>query len=259
VKGPRIIVKVAGPLGVVVPYTERAPIIDGEFAGEPAWKGAAKLGQFKHTMSGKPALRATDVHLMWDDENLYVAMRAEDDYLMSQYQEHDDELWHEDAFEIFLDTKGDGKRYYELQVNPAGVVFDSFLPSYRKNQNEWTSQMVVQVQREGELNEENGHDTGWTAEMAIPFSALYEEDGVPPKPGDRWRVNFFRVDKTEKKNRYSAWSPPLRGDFHALDKFGQMAFVKLSSSEQEKKTGAKMADDKPAEVNQSQEKGEPAK
>jgi hypothetical protein len=119
--------------------------------------------------------------------------------------------------------------------------------------------MVAKVKRMGELNDGPGDDKGWTAELAIPFSAMHTEDGVPPKHEDRWRVNFFRVDKTEKKNRYSAWSPPLRGDFHALDKFGQMAFVKLSSSEQEKKTGAKMADDKPAEVNQSQEKGEPAK
>ncbi len=243
VEGPRIVVlpaelrnaeddnseKRPRPRNVSVPYTEKAPVIDGDFDDEAVWQGAVRLGGFKNVIGGllaTQAEQATDVYLMWDDDHLYVAMRAEDYYLMSRYQEHDDELWREDAFEIFLDPKGDGKWYYELQVSPGGVVFDSFLPSYRKNQNDWTSQMVVQVQRMGELNEENGDDEGWTAELAIPFSAMNEEDGVPPKPGDRWGANFFRVDKTETKNRYSAWSPPSRGDFHELDRFGQITFVK---------------------------------
>ena len=135
----------------------------------------------------------TEVKLLWDEKNLYVAMVAKDDFLKSEYRKHDDSLWKQDAFEVFLDPLGDGKDYYELQVNPAGVVFDSKLPAHRKNQNEWSSKMVVKTTMDGTLNDEKG-DRGWTAELEIPFSSLDTQEGVPPKPGTSWTANFFRVN-----------------------------------------------------------------
>jgi hypothetical protein len=83
---------------------------------------------------------------------------------------------------------------------------------------------VVAVKAGGTLNDSADDDTGWTAELALPFKTLTEGGGVPPKAGDEWRANFFRVDVTKGKPAYSAWSPPLRGDFHALDRFGSVVF-----------------------------------
>ena len=48
---------------------------------------------------------------------------------------------------------------------------------------------------------------------------------VPPQVGTVWRANFFRMDMPAGKPQSgTAWSPPLVGDFHALDKFGELAF-----------------------------------
>jgi hypothetical protein len=48
---------------------------------------------------------------------------------------------------------------------------------------------------------------------------------LPPTPGDVWRVNLFRMDvPSGKPQQASAWSPPMVGDFHALDKFGDLVF-----------------------------------
>ena len=41
----------------------------------------------------------------------------------------------------------------------------------------------------------------------------------------------FRVDKSDKRPSYSAWSPPLRGDFHALDMFGLVEFAAPKTAE----------------------------
>ncbi|MCP4676029.1 MAG: hypothetical protein GY854_11090 [Deltaproteobacteria bacterium] len=224
VQGPRVRVRQTKMASIAVPRAPSVPVIDGEFENEDAWKGAVELGAFAHTMTGDPVSRATTVRMMWDDKNLYVAMRAVDDYLKTRFTKHDDEVWKEDAFEVFLDPLGDKKDYYELQVSPAGVVFDSYLPAYRKNRNEWTSKMVAKVTTDGKVNDDSDKDKGWTAELAIPFASLNKGGGVPPQFGSKWRVNFFRVDITTKKPRYSAWSPPLRGDFHALDKFGEIVF-----------------------------------
>jgi hypothetical protein len=207
-----------------VPRAPSAPVLDGDFAAEDAWKGALDLGAFTDTLEGTPVPFETRALVMWDDLNLYIAMEAKDDYLQSRYTNHDDELWHEDAFEVFLDPGGDRKHYYELQVSPAGVVFDSYLPRYRKNTNGWDSGTRVAVKVDGTLNDGEGGDTGWRAELAIPFAALDKGGKTPPTPGDLWRVNFFRVDATSARPRYSAWSPPMRGDFHALDRFGRVRF-----------------------------------
>ena len=47
--------------------------------------------------------------------------------------------------------------------------------------------------------------------------------------GDSWRINLFRVSKDRARggtrNDESAWSAPLMGDFHNLERFGQLSFA----------------------------------
>jgi hypothetical protein len=48
---------------------------------------------------------------------------------------------------------------------------------------------------------------------------------LPPAPGNVWRINMFRMDLPQgKPQQASGWSPPMVGDFHALDKFGELVF-----------------------------------
>ncbi|MCK9459439.1 MAG: carbohydrate-binding family 9-like protein [Proteobacteria bacterium] len=211
---------------VTIPRAPQPPAIDGAFEDEASWSGAVRLDAFADTLTGEKAPRRTDVRLMWDDAALYVAVKAEDDFLQSKYEKNDDELWHEDAFEIFLDPRGDKKDYYEIQVSPAGLVFDSYLPRYRKNDNAWSCGAKVAAKLDGTLNDGEGGDKGWTAELAIPWKSLEKGGGVPPGSAEGLKINLFRVDVVGDKTEYSAWSPPLRGDFHALDRFRAVALAK---------------------------------
>ncbi|HTA19984.1 MAG TPA: hypothetical protein VK989_11860, partial [Polyangia bacterium] len=71
-----------------------------------------------------------------------------------------------------------------------------------------------------------------TVELAIPLEdvkGLDKASGVklPPTVGDKWRINMFRMDMPQgpgKAQQASGWSPPMVGDFHALDKFGDLVF-----------------------------------
>jgi hypothetical protein len=48
---------------------------------------------------------------------------------------------------------------------------------------------------------------------------------LPPVPGHVWRINMFRMDvPAGKPQQASGWSPPMVGDFHALDRFGELVF-----------------------------------
>ena len=130
---------------------------------------------------------------------------------------------------MFIDADGDGKTYVELQVNAKGATFDSYLPTYRQNQNDWDSGMKAGVKVDGTLNKRDDEDKGWTVELAIPLDAARgkekEMKNVPPKVGTEWRVNFFRMDQPNGRPQSgTGWSAPMVGDFHALDKFGELVF-----------------------------------
>jgi hypothetical protein len=84
---------------------------------------------------------------------------------------------------------------------------------------------------DGTLNKRDDKDRGWTVEVALPLEDVKGMDTsaalprLPPKPGDVWRINMFRLDQPEgKPQEASAWSPPLVGDFHALGRFGELVF-----------------------------------
>jgi hypothetical protein len=93
---------------------------------------------------------------------------------------------------------------------------------------------------------------------------------VPPALGDKWRLNMFRMDypKDAKSQTALGWSPPLVGDFHKLDRFGEIVFVdekgelpvaKESPAKGESAAkGAKKAEAKPEPASKAAEK-KPAK
>jgi hypothetical protein len=251
--GPRISVGEEETKKVEIPKTLVAPVIDGKIEDDPAWQTALKLKGFVHPVKGTPVSEDTNVMLLWNDDALYVAMFAKDEHLESKYEKHDDELWHEDAFEIFLDPGADKKDYYELQVSPAGVVFDSYLPEYRQNHNEWSSKMELSVTRKGTIRDHSDKDEGWAAEIKIPFAPMK----ASPKIGDEWLANFFRVDFANGKAKYGAWSAPMRGDFHALDMFGRIVFS-AGRAERDTATATETTGDlKPKEDKQKAEKKSP--
>jgi hypothetical protein len=213
----------------VVRKVKVAPRIDGKL-DDAAWKDVPETEPFVQTLTGAPSAQRTTARMVYDDQNLYIAFDNRDEDVWSDLVKHDDKLWTQEADEVMIDADGDGKTYIELQVNPRGATFDSYLPAYRQNQNDWESGMKAAVNVEGTLGKRDDRDQGWTAEMAIPLQAVKgrAEKGppLPPKPGDAWRINLYRMDTPKgKPQEGSGWSPPLVGDFHALDKFGEVIFA----------------------------------
>ncbi|MCC6749748.1 MAG: carbohydrate-binding family 9-like protein [Deltaproteobacteria bacterium] len=202
--------------------------LDGKLDDE-VWKKAVSSGLFVDTMTGGAVPIATEAKVAYDDKYLYVAFDCKDEDVWSDFKKRDDHLWTQEAVEIFLDANNDGKDYIELQVNPHGTIFDSYLPEYRKNQNDWDGKLKAKVAVDGTATKRGDKDKGWTVEVAIPWEdakgrGKYELK-VPPKAGDSWKINFFRMDKPEKGGQIAAgWSPPLVPDFHKLDRFGDLVF-----------------------------------
>lgn len=197
--------------------------IDGRL-DEPAWVRAQRV-ELVGTLTGRRPQYRTEARLLWDETALYVAFTCEDDLVWARPGRADDDpIYEDEVVELFLDPSGSGRGYVELEVSPANVRFDARFAGWREDlagARTWSSGAKTAVQVDGELtrgDEPARAARGWTVEIALPWKSL----GLAPTGGERWRVNLYRLE-THNRRRVvegSGFSPPLRGDFHALDRFG---------------------------------------
>jgi Carbohydrate family 9 binding domain-like len=239
-----------------------APVIDGTL-DDAAWKAVPWTEDFVDIVGPerpKPRFR-TRAKMLWDDRYLYVGADLEEPDLWATLRQHDDTVWHDDDFEVFLDPDGDGLRYFEMEINALGTVLDLFLPRpYReggKGDLAWEMKgLRSAVALHGTLNDASDRDRGWSVELAIPWTALVPPGrsgsgpprsaatgplGRPPSPHDTWRINFSRVewrvrtvDGTYRKEpRRPAtrhpednwvWSPQGEVDMHIPSRWGRVTF-----------------------------------
>jgi hypothetical protein len=193
------------PQGVWAPRTylclrAEAPItVDGNLA---EWGGAAWTEDFVDIrgLEEAPPLR-TRAKMLWDDRHFYFAAELEEPHVWATLTKRDSIIFHDNDFEVFLDPDADTHDYYELEINAFGTEWDLFLHKpYRDGGpavHAWDiTGLKSAVRVHGTINDPSDRDEGWTVEIAIPWKALEEEAGVrcPPRAGDRWRVNFSRVE-----------------------------------------------------------------
>jgi hypothetical protein len=216
---PRLVARrIAGPIK-----------IDGKL-DEADWRAAQSTGPFVNTMNGDAASFEARAQVLYDADKIYIGFVVADDYLKSTFQHSDDHLWEQDTVEVMFDPDGDAQNYFELQVSPRGVHFDTRYDSPRQPRPfghvDWDSRVEAKVKLNGTLDD-NSNDQGYVVEFAVPFSAF--ATGQPPVPppaaGATWRVNFFVMDARKEGQRAAGWSAPRIGDFHTLAKFGRVVFL----------------------------------
>lgn len=210
--------------------------LDGKLS-EYAWDDATPL-QFVNVATGKP-LNETGLHgtakLLWDESALYLGVFVKDQDVVGGFDKgaKDPQLWTKDTVELMIDPDGDGdnKDYYEIQVNPQNLVFDSYFEDYNKprtepngpfGHQEWSSKLESAVTVRGTLDNSKDKDEGYVVEIKIPWTSFDKAKKVPPEPGTKWRMNVYAMEN----NNGVAWSPILgEGNFHKASRFGQVEFV----------------------------------
>lgn len=227
VLGPRFESLLAALPEYHMPRASRPPVIDGKLDDE-AWK-AAPEAVLQGSFDGRPVTRKTTLRLLWDDEFLYVAFWAEDPDLWGTKRNKDDDIYNEDACEVFLDADGDGATYNELQVSPHNVTFDASFVARRSDlptAMKWESGMQTAVFLKGTLDDDSDRDEFWSAELKIPLKNLTAVPHLPPQKGDVWRFNAYRLEHLQRRTQIEgqAFSPLFVGDFHHLPRFGKLVF-----------------------------------
>lgn len=214
----------------------RSPVtIDGKL-DEDAWAHAATTGPLVNVGTGDP-VTSTEVtgrvKLLYDAQALYVGFDVVDEDLRGGFDPNlpDPHLWTKDTVELMVDPDGEGdnRDYYEIQVGPQNLVFDSQFDTYNQprvepngpfGHQEWSSHLTSAVALRGTLDDDK-EDEGYTVEMSIPWSSFGRAKRVPPSAMDSWRMNFYVV----QNNAGAAWSPILgQGNFHKASRFGRVRF-----------------------------------
>lgn len=181
-------------------YRTAAPLtVDGKL-DEPAWLAAPWSAPFVDIEGQKQPRLNTRVKVLWDDSYLYFGAELEEPHLWATLEERDSVIFQDNDFEVFIDPDGDTHGYYELEINALGTVWDLFLVKpYRDGGpalHAWDiAGLQSAVDLRGTLNQPGDRDRGWTTEFAIPWKILLEAAPARarPKDGDRWRVNYSRV------------------------------------------------------------------
>lgn len=211
--------------------------IDGKL-DEDAWKTAPVAGPFVDVGTGKKNTKFPvngSVKILWDDANLYLGFDVKDPDIVGGFdnKKKDPHLWTKDTVEIMVDPDGDGdnKDYYEIQINPQNLVFDTRFDEYNKpkkdpdgpfGHQDWSAKLTSAVTVNGTLDKEGDKDEGYVIEVKIPWKSFDKAKHAPPEIGDRWRMNFYAM----QKNSGVAWSPILgQGNFHKASRFGRVLFA----------------------------------
>jgi uncharacterized protein DUF5916/cellulose/xylan binding protein with CBM9 domain len=129
---------------------------------------------------GKPASQRTDVRVLYDDDFLYVGVRAHDSgHVTGRLGRRDMDLGDSDWLGVMIDSYHDHRTAFGFDVNPAGVRRDE-MKTIDVDDNSWDPVWDVATTVDS---------TGWTAEYRIPFSQL-RFSGAREQT---WGIQFERV------------------------------------------------------------------
>jgi hypothetical protein len=227
-------------------HLKTGSIVINGVADEIAWQVAPEVGEFtRFQKKGDLTVKhLTTAKMLWDEDNLYILVAVEDPDIWSTMTVGDKAcLCEEETVEVFIDPDGDGYDYAELHFNCLNTINDIWIPQktfkYRDGKPvDWTdlfawtlTRMQHGVMNFGTENDKSDVDQGTVFEMALPWKGFGKIGGkakLPPKPGDVWRININRYERSRSGDNdveLSGWAPLDLNSFHVPERFGYVRFV----------------------------------
>jgi hypothetical protein len=185
------------------------PIIDGVLEANE-WGQIRPITELASANGDESQIERCEVYIGHDEEYVYIGTRClETDMNTLQIlaAEQDGPVYADDNVWFFFDTNRDEQTYYQLMINPAGVVFDRYCSieqGHPQTDAEWNGPWVVKAGRE---------PAAWVIEMSVPKNAL------APFDAKKWGFNFRRLQT--KLAQASYWSVPFG---HNPESFGIVEF-----------------------------------
>ena len=167
---------------LAVPRTAERPVIDGVL-DDAAWTRAATLGQWVQTIpadNGTPH-GPTTAYLTYDQDALYLAIRAQDEPGKIRYRLHERDqvlTQSQDYIGIHIDPTDLRQRAFVLAVNPIGIQGDG-INVEGSGFEEWDA--IYDAAGKASADE-------YVIEIAVPFKSLR----FPSGSKQRWGFSLSR-------------------------------------------------------------------
>lgn len=175
--------------------------VDGHL-DESEWNQAAPISRFvqMEPFQGQPATHDTEVRLLYNRDFLYVAARMRDPEgrraLRVPNLQRDFAYGSSDIFGVAIDGFSDGRNSMMFAANPYGSQRDLLSFDDAIIDQDWDGLWRVRTSRT---------DSGWVAELAIPWQTLRYQRRDTTTVGDQaWGINFFRIRRAT--NELTTWS-----------------------------------------------------
>src|SRR5437867_3152969 len=163
-----------------------SPIIIDGVLDEPDWISATPIGEIRQREPhpGEQASEATEVKLLYDNQNLYIGVMCFDSdqaHIIGTQMSRDADLSADDRIEILIDSFRDRHNAFYFATNPVGALVDALVIENGQINKEWDAIWLARTRRT---------ERGWSAEFAIPFKSLGFRRGH-----QTWGFNFSRTIK----------------------------------------------------------------
>jgi len=129
---------------------------------------------------------------------------------------YDAAMWSHDDIELFIDPVGDRMEYYQFAFDPNGTQTDLYMIEQGNTGKPYSAIWQVVTAQEKDC---------WTAEVAIPFAALWY------RPASMWSETWaFSVSRTRPASHqdsyFSQFSPAKR--YHDVVNFGTLGPIQVN-------------------------------
>ncbi|RZJ31760.1 MAG: hydrolase [Flavobacterium sp.] len=171
--------------------------IDGQL-NEDVWASTEAATDFVmfNPDNGKPIAdsKKTDVKVLYDDDAIYIGAVMHDDEpskIMREMTQRDN-FGSADHFGVFINGNNDGQQDFQFFLSAAGVQMDCVTTQAYGEDYSWDAiwEGAVKIT-----------DSGWIAEMRIPYAALR----FPKSDKQTWGLNFYRELRRDRQ-QYT-WNP----------------------------------------------------
>ena len=230
------------PLVRAVPVDE-GPLVDGDVLNDPAYADAVLATGFvqNRPFEGQPASERTEVRIVYTDDTIYfgVVCYAEDPTaIVIADSRRDSDMTETDSFQIILDTYLDGQNGFVFGTNPAGIEYDGQVTNEGQGSGRFSGGGSGRPSNNRQQRGSGGGfnlnwdgawqvattvtDSGWSAEVAVPFRTLR----YPRNEVQSWGVNFQRNIRSRNEQAY--WAPlPRQYNLNRISLAGELQGVEV--------------------------------
>ncbi|MGI8618555.1 MAG: DUF5916 domain-containing protein [Gemmatimonadaceae bacterium] len=165
---------------------------------EAAWQSATPITEFTQVAPSErqPASERTEIRVLYDDNALYIGARLYDrGQVRTRLGRRDMGMSASDWLTVIIDARHDHLTSFGFEVNPAGVRRDQTRAGGGREDDSWDPVWEAGT---------TVSDSGWIAELRIPFSQLRFSGAVE----QTWGMQIER--QIARNQEFSVWAftPP---------------------------------------------------